>query len=351
MAGRKSVPSEQRVFSLVLALVVSPEGLTKRELLSSVYGYAERFTPGEASLALDRQFERDKEQLRGLGIHIETLDSPLEPGNNQLTRYRISKELLEFPSELRFSERELVLLRLAALAWQEGSLSAESRRAAMKLEALGAGLDLQHLGVAPRLGTAEPAAAALQGAIDAGRIVRFEYTLPGRDTPLERRVAPLRLHRADGRWHLISWDLDRAAERVFLLARISGAVTVETARFDPELRERAEPAVAELLRLRDSQRATLRVQRGSVAEARLSPRAAEVTAAEVRAADPGTADAGAVEPGTVELTLGMLDPHLFAAELIGYGAEVAVCEPASLRALVTDGLRRIAAAHEEDSDG
>ncbi|WP_125098486.1 helix-turn-helix transcriptional regulator [Leucobacter chromiireducens] len=338
MAGRGAVPSEQRVFSLVLALVVSPEGLTKRELLSSVYGYAERFSRDAASTALDRQFERDKEQLRGLGIHIETLDSPLEPGNNQLTRYRISKELLEFPPELRFSERELVLLRLAALAWQEGSLSAESRRAAMKLEALGAGLDLQHLGVAPRLGSAEPAAAALQEAIDAGRVVRFAYTLPGRDAPLERRVAPLRLHRVDGRWHLISWDLDRAAERVFLLARMSGTVVVEQTRFDPALRELAEPAVAGLLRLREQQRATLRVGRGTVAEARLTPRATAATAA-------------APQDDAVELTLGMLDPHLLAQELMGYGAEVAVLAPESLRELVVGGLRRIAAAHEEAPHG
>ena len=338
MADRSTVPSEQRVFSLVLALVVSPEGLTKRELLSTVYGYSERFRRGdEISPALDRQFERDKEQLRGLGIQIETRDSPLEPGNNQLVRYRISKERLEFPSDLRFSERELVLLRLAALAWQDGSLSAESRRAAMKLEALGAGLDVQHLGVAPSLGTASPAAARLQGAIDTGNIVRFGYTLPGRDAPLERRVAPLRLHRADGRWHLLSWDLDRAADRVFLLARIDGPVTVERATFDPALFERAEGAVAELLRLRDAQRATVRVRRGSIAEARLAPRALETAAVPIAE--------GALEAPDAVLTLGMLDPHLFATELIGFGADAAVVSPDSLRALVAEGLQRIADTH------
>nr|WP_237465536.1 WYL domain-containing protein [Leucobacter luti] len=317
-------------------MVVSPSGLTKRELLSSVYGYAERFKPGEVTTALDRQFERDKEQLRGLGIQVETIDSPLEPGNNQLTRYRISRERLEFPSELRFSERELVVLRLAALAWQDGSLSAESRRAAMKLEALGAGLDVQHLGVAPRLGTVEPAAAALQGAIDAGRIVRFGYTLPGRDAPLERRVAPLRLHRADGRWHLLSWDLERTADRAFLLARIDGPVTVESARFDPALRDRADAAVEDLLRLRDAQPATVRVRRGSIAEARLVSRAH---------GEPEPSDGGG--SATLDVTLGILDPHLFAAELIGFGEDAAVVAPESLRHLVAAGLRRIADAHGE----
>ncbi len=349
MAGRTTVPSEQRVFSLVLALLVSPEGLTKRELLSSVYGYAERYRPGEVSPALERQFERDKEQLRGLGIQIETRDSPLEPGNNQLTRYRIAKERLEFPQGLRFSERELVLLRLAALAWQDGSLSAQSRRAAMKLEALGAGLDVQHLGVAPSLGSAEPAAIPLQEAIDAGQIVRFHYTLPGRTQPLERRVAPLRLHRADGRWHLISWDLEREADRVFLLARITGAVTREDAAFDPALRERAAPGVAELLKLRDAQQAQIRVRPGSVAQARLTPRdrSAQGAVPQQRTGESAGESAtvySAGEAGTV-VTVGMLDPHVFAVELIGYGADVAVIAPDSLRTLVASGLHRIAAAH------
>ncbi|MBK0421407.1 WYL domain-containing protein [Leucobacter sp. CSA2] len=332
MAGRSSVPSEQRVFSLVLALVVSPEGLTKRELLSSVYGYADRYVPGEPSAALDRQFERDKDQLRALGIQIDTLDSPLEPGNNQLTRYRIAKDRLEFPPELQFSERELVLLRLAAFAWREGSLSAESRRAAMKLEALGAGLELQHLGVAPSLGTAEPAAAPLQRAIDEGRTVRFAYALPGRESALQRHVAPLRLHRLDGRWHLISWDLERSAERTFLLSRISGPVRVGNERFDPELRERTEHALAELIALRTERRAQLRVRRGGLAESRLASRADAVTPV-------------AEDPARVDLELGLLDWHILADELVGYGAEVSVISPAELRDLVVAGLRAVLADH------
>lgn len=333
-SGRSAVPSEQRVFSLVLALVASPEGSTKSALLSSVHGYSDRYRVGEANTALDRQFERDKEQLRALGIQIETLDSPLEPGNNQLTRYRVSKERLEFPSDLRFSERELMLLRLAALAWSEGSLSAESRRAAIKLESLGAGLDAQQLGVAPRLGTVEPAAAPLQHAIDAQRIVTFDYTLPERETPLLRRVAPLRMHRVEGRWHVIAWDLDRDAGRVFLLSRISPGVRITAKGYPPELREHADALVAELLQRRDERRAVIQVRRGSVAEARLAPRAIDE--------QPCGDDSDAIE-----LTLNMLDTYVLASELVGYGADAMVCGPAELRELVIARLRAVAVAHTE----
>ena len=353
-AARSSVPVEQRVFSLVLALVASPEGLTKRQLLSSVYGYSDRYDPAHPSVSLERQFERDKDQLRALGIPVDTIDAPLESGNNQLTRYRISKDRLQFPAGLRFTERELMLLRVAALAWSEGSLNAESRRAAMKLEALGAGLDVQQLGVAPRLGTAEPSAGPLQRAIDDGRIVRFDYTNPGRDAPLERRVAPLGLHRADGRWHLIAWDLDRDAGRVYLLSRIDGAVRIAPDAYDPALRAHADRLVAELLEQRERHVATVAVRCGSVAEARLGARAIDAEArlgARARVVSGAEPVANAADDGgLVEMTLDALDPHVLADELVAFGPDVVVRAPASLRDLVVARIEAVAAAHEDRAE-
>ncbi|MGJ0204400.1 WYL domain-containing protein [Leucobacter sp. gxy201] len=326
----RAVPPEQRLFSVVLALVASTEGLTKHDLLSSVYGYADKFRFGESNPSLDRQFERDKELLRSLGIRIETIDSPLEAGNNQLTRYRIAKDQLEFPADLRFTERELMLLRLAAVAWREGSMTAEARRATMKLEALGAGLDVRQLGIAPSFGVPEPAGAPLQAAIDAGRVVEFSYALPGRDAPARRRVAPLRLHRADGRWHLISWDLERDDGRVFLLERIRSEVEMTRTVFDEALRGEADRLVAGLLEQAVHQRAIVEVASGSVAEARLAPRA--------------SADAVA-ESGAPALVVPALDLHVLADELSGYGGEAVVSGPAELRELVVGRLQRTLTAH------
>lgn len=325
------VASERRIFSLVLALVASPQGLTKRELLEAVHGYAERYRHGEADAALERQFERDKDHLRELGIPVETVDSPLEPGNNQLTRYRISKELLQIPSEVRFTARELALLRLAALAWSEGSLTAEARRSAMKIEALGAGLDVRHLGIAPSLGLSEAAAPPLQRAIDERRVVRFDYQLPGRDAPLEREVAPLGLHRAEGRWHLIAYDLERSDDRVFLLSRITGPVRLATERFDPALAERLGAGVEELERLRLSRVAAVEARAGSVAESRLAGRGRSV---------PGRT-AGVWR----RIEFGTLDFHELAAELAGFGDEVVVDAPPELRGEVLGALGAILAQH------
>lgn len=328
-------PKEERLFSLVLALVASPQGVTKTALLSSVHGYAERSRQGVTSAALDRQFERDKEELRALGIRIETIDSPLESGNNQLTRYRISKEQLELPADLKFTRDELMLLRLAAISWRETSIGTESRRAAMKLEALGAGLDVRQLGVAPTFGTQAPAAAPLKQAIERGVVVVFDYLVPRYGQPVARRVAPLRLHRAEGRWHLIAWDLDRDAGRTFLLSRISGEVSVGRRRFDEHLLGHVEGLIADLEHLREEQRSIVEVVSGSVAEARLVTRARRP-----RREQPGRAARSAT------LDIGTLDYHELAEELVDFGADVRVIEPEQLRELVTQALERIADEHD-----
>lgn len=320
----RTVPGEQRVFSLILALVAAPQGLTKRELLSSVYGYAERYGSGDPA-SLERQFERDKDTLRELGVPLEVLESPEAVGNNQLLRYRIAKDRLQLPEDIAFSADEITLLKLASLAWQEGSLSDQSRRATMKLEALGAALDPRHLGVAPRLGSPEPVAQRLHQAIQAGRTVRFGYRHPRHPEPLERRVAPLALHRADGRWHLLAWDAERDADRVFLLSRIEGQVSLEREEFDPALRDRVPEQVARLQELERQQTALIEARPGSEAESRLLPRGAREHSGMIR--------------------FGFLDEPVLAEELASFGADVQVHAPHTLRTAVIAALIAIRDAH------
>ena len=61
------VPVEERLFSLVLALLATETGLTKNEILSTVQGYRQRYKSGGDNANLERQFERDKDDIRELG--------------------------------------------------------------------------------------------------------------------------------------------------------------------------------------------------------------------------------------------------------------------------------------------
>lgn len=334
--SERRVAAEERVFSLILALVATPQGLRKQDLLSSVYGYSHEYQRGGDLSSLERKFERDKDQLRQLGIPLETIDAPLESGNNQLTRYRISKNQLEQSPDTQFTSQELMLLRAAALAWSESSLSAESRRAVMKLASHGASIDVSQLGIAPRISTTEPAMNPLREAIAQNVGVTFSYRRPDQQTPDPRTVAPLRLHRADGRWHLVAFDYDRDDYRVFLLSRIIGSVhTTKTATHHAQ-HEGVERVLAELTEIQDRQIAVIDVTKGSTAEARLFPRSLARSAQAESTAE------------RIRLRIDTLDYMAFAEELLRYGNDVRVWGPTELIEHLHTLIGRMTELHREE---
>lgn len=326
----RAVPPEERVFSLILALVASPNGLTKHELLSSVHGYSADYIPGGNNASLERKFERDKEQLRALGVPLEVIDSPTEPGNNQLQRYRVAKSELQLPRNVAFSRDELTLLSVAAEIWREGSLSDETRRALIKLNSLGAEIDVRHLGVAPKLHIEEPHADILKRAIESAQCVEFLYRRPDQLEPSERTVAPLRLHRADGRWHLIAFDLEKDDFRVFLLRRMTGKPKQFRCDFPKDAVTGVERVIRDLEARQQNQLAVVHVRNGSVAAARLEPRATLL---------------GSDEDGWKKLQLQSLDFDALAEELVGFGADLRVESPDSLFESVRELFTFIAEQH------
>src|SRR5882757_11070435 len=203
------VPVEERLFSLVLALLATEAGLTKNEILSTVQGYRQRYSSGGDNANLERQFERDKDDIRELGVPLETVESPGDAGNNQNLRYRIPRGAYELPHDISFSSGETVLLNLAARVWREGSLSGESRRALLKLRCLGMSADEPVLGYAPRVRLRDAAFEPLSAALEKHLIVRFLYLKPGEDEAREREVIPLALVQYQGRWHLSAEEVSK----------------------------------------------------------------------------------------------------------------------------------------------
>lgn len=317
------VPVEERLFSLVLALLATETGLTKNEILSTVQGYRQRYVQGGDNANLERQFERDKDDIRDLGVPLETLDSPGEVGNNQTLRYRIPKGAYELPRDVEFSSEETALLNLAAMVWREGSLSGESRRALLKLRSLGVAVDEPVLGYAPRIRLRDAAFDPLDAAIRKHVRVRFAYLKPGEERATDRDVIPLALVQYQGRWHL---SAERDGEkRVYLLRRIVGPVTTGKA-FAMPAGDHAAEALADLEAVWDRNVAELRVEPGSDAATRLANRdGAEVTG-----------DRAVVH---------FVDLNILADELSGFGPEVLVVAPPELRDAVIERLEGLVASH------
>ncbi|THG33402.1 helix-turn-helix transcriptional regulator [Naasia lichenicola] len=332
-----AISVEERLFSLVLALVATEHGLTKAEILSNVQGYRQRYEVRGDNASLERQFERDKDDIRELGVPLETIESPQDAGNNQNLRYRIPKGAYDLPSEVSFTPEEVTLLNLAGEVWREGSLSSESHRALLKLASLGIAVDDPTIGYAPRVRVREPAFGPLTSAIERQLVVKFPYFKPGERTALLRTVAPLALVQHQGRWHLSSIDRDRDEPRTFLLSRIVGPVTTTRTVFErPAGVDSAAAALAELDRVLQLNTVVIAVEPGSDAESRFVPRAIASTAA--------------ADGELPTHTLNYSDQVLMADELASYGPEVRVIRPVAMRDQVIARLRAVAEAHSAARD-
>jgi proteasome accessory factor B len=325
-AAQSRIPVEERLFSLVLALLATEAGLTKSEILSSVQGYRQRYSTSGDNSNLERQFERDKDDIRELGVPLETIESPGQVGNNQNLRYRIPRGDYELPADISFSPEETTLLNLAAMVWREGSLSGESRRAILKLRSLGVTTDEPIIGYAPRIRVRDAAFEPLNAALDKHVIIRFDYLKPGEREARTRSVAPIALIQREGRWMLHGEDQDVSETRNFLLRRIVSPVTTTNTKYDPFPAEATEQAKAELDDIWQRRTAVVDVEPGSDADTRLGKRE-------------GTTRSKA------SLELHYSDLDLFADELAGFGPEVLVRSPPELRDAVYERLTRTAADH------
>lgn len=327
------VPVEERLFSLVLALLATDSGLSKTEILSTVQGYRQKYSRAGDNAALERQFERDKDDIRELGVPLETIDDPSAAGNNQALRYRIPRGAYELPEDISFSSEETALLTLAAMVWREGSLSHESRRALLKLRSLGGAASVPELEYAPRLRSRDAAFEPLRTALERGVVVRFDYLKPGDEFARRREVAPAALVQHHGRWLVSAVEVGTGTLKTFLLSRVVGPVQLTSTPFTRPDDATADRALADLEQVWHDRTATLRIEPTSDAETRLAKRR-------------GTTR---VDPDT--LTVHWTDEHLLADELASFGPEVTVVEPESLRVLVRHRLANVLAAHTDAVDG
>ncbi|WP_422215296.1 helix-turn-helix transcriptional regulator [Microbacterium sp.] len=325
MAAR--IPAEERLTNLVVALMATEIGLTKQQILDNVSGYRQRADAGTRADALEKMFERDKDELRTLGVPIETIGDPSDPNDLREARYRIPQAEYDLPGDIEFSAAELAVLRLAGSVWSSESVSADAQAGVRKIRALGIDGDEPIIGFAPRITARDAGFAPLQDAIEKCRVVVFDYLKPGEDAPRRRRIRPLALVDYEARWHVFGIDVDADADRMFLLGRIVADVTVTSETFAPGLRDGAgERALAGLDRVAARNTALLEVTPGTEAALRLGRRA---TAA------------------TQGIRVPFVDLHILADEIASYGPEVRVVEPAPLRDAVVTRLRAVIESHPD----
>jgi len=212
-----SVIRAERLVNLVLCLLSTRQYLSAERIRDIVPGYSD----APSNEAFYRMFERDKAELRDLGVPLETGRGVLV---DQVEGYRIARRDYEL-GDVDLAPDEAAAVALAVRLWDSPDLTSAAEGALLKLRAAGVHVDRATPAVIePRVRTSEPAFAPLLAAVQTRRAVMFDYRRPVPAEVRTRTVEPWGIVSWRGRWYLVGHDRDRAAVRCFRLSRIVGPV-------------------------------------------------------------------------------------------------------------------------------
>jgi proteasome accessory factor B len=310
----------ERILNLTICLLVSGRYLPKAKIRQAVEGYHNL-----SDAAFERTFERDKDELRSLGVPIEV--GSFDPLFDDEPGYRILPSEFELPP-IDLDPDEAAVVGVAARVWQHAGMAESTRSALAKLRAAGVEPEPSALGaLEPSVQATEPAFEPLWNAVLHRTRVSFVYREGAR-----RTIEPWGLTSAKGHWYVIGRDVDRNATRMFKLARIrdlprnvsrAGAYSVPE---NLDMRSLArsfnapEPTASAILAIRTGKAPTLR-----------------------RRAEPASW-AGQLPGGFEVYEVGYGEQRSFAEEITRHAADVLVLEPAELRAEVIADLSAVVAA-------
>src|SRR5215207_105478 len=183
----------ERLVNLIALLLDTRRPLTLDQVAELVPGYD---ASGES---LRRMFERDKEELRGLGVPVER--APIDAWGSE-EGYFIDPEAYGMP---------------------ELDLAPDERAAVAGLAKLDLDPGAGPHGLRANLDGASPLLAVLLEATSGRKRVVFIYRPPGR-AAAERRLDPYALVNRRGTWYVVGHDADRDALRSFRVSRIASDI-------------------------------------------------------------------------------------------------------------------------------
>jgi proteasome accessory factor B len=215
-----SAAKTERLINLTMALLGTKRHMTKSEIFRKVAGYT------GAPEAMERMFERDKDELRSLGIDIEVTSN--DPLFEDEVGYRISPD--RFSMKPIFTPEELGILATAINHMNVTDFAEDAQRIALKIDTLqtdsppNVDMDIDNSILFSSGLKAMSIAISLQSEIS------FDYQKSD-DAEIEgRNICPMGLSAWKGDWYLVGFDINRNDYRVFKLSRIRSAVNISPKR-------------------------------------------------------------------------------------------------------------------------
>ncbi|MCA0156759.1 WYL domain-containing protein [Tsukamurella sp. M9C] len=311
----------ERLTNLVICLLYTQRPLDRDYIRANVFGY----DPDSDDEAFERMFERDKADLRELGVPIEV--APVSRINSAVG-YRIALDEYAL-GDIDLDPEEATAVAVASALWQSPELSAAAQSAVQKLRAGGLDVDGPGAGVSPGIAPdrgAEGALLAMLEGVDRRRQVTFEHRANPAQPYVDRTLHPWGVVTFRGSAYAVGHDVARDAVRTFKLSRVrGGSVTGSPATVRPpegfDLHAHVVATVAE---------------RDPVGTARLWVAQGKGDGLRRLASTQADGDFRG-RPGT-ELTVEMRSVDAVAREVSGLGPDAVVFEPQQLRDAVVERL-------------
>lgn len=208
----------ERLINLTIALLATKRYLTKSEIFRTVEGYE------GSTETKERMFERDKDDLRSLGISIDV--GSFDPLFNDEAGYRIKSDNYQLNLG-EITPTEISLLSLAADAWQGAALADAAQNAILKLSSMGVPADpIDIPGLSPKLSNSSKDLETITAAIGNSDFLVFDYL--STDLLAEQRtIIPIALSNKAGFWYVSGIDHDVQEVRTFRFDRVMGSITVK----------------------------------------------------------------------------------------------------------------------------
>ena len=198
----------ERLINLTLALLSSKRYLTKSEIFKNVAGYS-----GSAE-TMERMFERDKDDLRNLGVRIEV--RALDPLFEDDQGYLIDSNSFQINPD-DFSKEEILMLTMAANLWHRSALQNDSRAALLKIQSLDGMVETNTV-ASPVVEDNEDSRklSLIFDAVERSVSLEFEYK------GIVRQVKPYGMYTRRGFWYLAAQEND--VVKSFKVIRISDQI-------------------------------------------------------------------------------------------------------------------------------
>ena len=305
-----SAEKTERLINLTLGLLSSKRFLTKNEIFRNVAGYS------GSPETMERMFERDKDELRNMGIEIEV--GQIDPLFEDEVGYLIKSSDIQIqPTD--FSKEELLLMTMAANTWTESVFSDISNKALMKLASIDSEITLNQVAISTfnEDGITLAQFEKIIEAIKDRKYLSFLYNNK------ERLVAPYALKSLHGFWYLIGQE-HGINIKVFKIIRIQSEI--KTAGNQPVFDMPIDFSADEFLKSESKEKersATLLIREKRVMALR---------------------NRGEVSPGSngwEKLEISFDDLSEFTKEILWYADDVVVERPQELRDQVVKSLQEL----------